>query len=254
MPEKIPGLSVAIITLNEEKNIGRCLDSVRDVADEILIIDSYSTDRTKDICLVSGAVFLENPFKGHIEQKNVALEKAKFDYVLSLDADEVLSAELRENILKVKNLWSHDSYSFNRLTNYCGKWIYNCGWYPDEKLRLVDRRKASWGGANPHDRIILKEGATSMHLQGDLLHYSYYTITDHLKQIDYFTTIASNLLFQKGKKVGLLKLWTCIPMRFFRDYILKLGILDGYYGFVVSRLNAWATFVKYIKLRSLYQK
>ncbi len=253
MPEKIAGLSVVIITLNEEKNIGRCLESVKDIADEIVIIDSYSKDKTKEICIAAGAVFIENPFIGHIEQKNIALEKASYNYILSVDADEALTEELRQNILLIKNNWTKDSYSFNRLTNYCGKWIRHCGWYPDAKVRLIDRRKACWGGVNPHDMMIVQEGATTAHLRGDLLHYSYYSITDHIKQIDYFTTISANLLFQKGRKVGLLKLWTCIPIRFFRDYFLNLGILDGYYGFVISRLNAWATFIKYIKLKSLYK-
>ncbi|MTI29248.1 glycosyltransferase family 2 protein, partial [Cytophagales bacterium RKSG123] len=149
-------ISAVIITYNEEKNIQRCLESLKGVVDEIVVVDSLSTDNTKKICEKFDVHFIENPFEGHIEQKNYAMGCARNDYVLSLDADEALSPKLKESILKVKENWTADFYSFNRLNNYCGQWIRHSGWYPDKKIRLWDRRKGKWGGKNPHDNVVMK--------------------------------------------------------------------------------------------------
>ena len=149
-------ISVVIITLNEEKNIGRCIVSVLDIADEIVVLDSLSTDKTKEICLNYPVKFFEQPFLGYIEQKNKALEFSTYPHVLSLDADEEISAELKKSIQKVKENGVGDGYYFNRLTNYCGKWIKHTDWYPDQKLRLFDKRKGQWSGTNPHDIYTLQ--------------------------------------------------------------------------------------------------
>ena len=245
MPVK---LSVVVITYNEERNIARCLESVRQVADELVVVDSYSTDRTREICLGYGARFLEHPFEGHIEQKNYALTQATFQHVLSLDADEALSPELEQAVLTAKNNWQSDAYSMNRLTNYCGKWIHHSGWYPDTKVRLFDRSKAVWGGENPHDKIILSQGATLQHLRGDLLHYSYYTVTQHLGQINKFTDASSKALIRDGKTVSLPMVILKPLFRFFRAYILKRGFLDGPEGFIISVSSAESVYYKYLKL------
>src|ERR1041385_5289202 len=129
-------LSVVIITYNEEKNIVRCLDSIREIADDIVVVDSFSTDKTEMICKEKGVRFIQHKFEGHIEQKNWAITQAKFPFVLSLDADEAPDEELKKEILKVKADANYDGYKMNRLTNYCGKWIRHCGWYPDTKLRI----------------------------------------------------------------------------------------------------------------------
>ena len=139
-------LSVVIITFNEERNISRCLDSVKDIADDVVVVDSFSVDKTEQICKEKGARFISHTFDGHIQQKNWAITQAKFPHILSLDADEALSDELKKSILEVKKNWKHDGYSMNRLTNYCGQWIYHCGWYPDRKLRLFNSKKGNWGG------------------------------------------------------------------------------------------------------------
>lgn len=146
-------LSVVIITLNEEKNIERCLKSILSVADEIVVVDSFSTDKTKEICHKYNVKFIQHEFEGYIEQKNLALTQAKFQHVLSLYADEALDERLQKNILSIKNNWKHDGYYMNRLTNYCGEWVHHCGWYPDRKLRLFDSTKGNWTGINPHDKI-----------------------------------------------------------------------------------------------------
>lgn len=248
-------LSVVIITFNEEKNIGRCLDSLAGLADDIVVVDSFSTDRTEEICRSKGARFIQHAFEGHIQQKNWAITQAKFPHILSLDADEALDATLRQAILQVKNDWKKEGYYMNRLTNYCGKWIRHCGWYPDKKLRLWDSRKGHWTGINPHDKYELFAGDNNTaHLPGDILHYSFYTIEQHLKQVEYFTDISSKALFQKGKKASLMHLIINPVIKFLRDYLLKLGFLDGYYGFIVCRISAKATYLKYAKLRALLRK
>jgi glycosyltransferase involved in cell wall biosynthesis len=246
-------LSVVIITLNEERNIERCLHSVKGLADEVVVVDSFSKDRTADLCRTLGAKVVEHPFEGHIEQKNYALTQARSPYILSLDADEELSKELHESILSVKNNWTHDAYAMNRMTNYCGSWIRHGGWYPDRKVRLFDKRKAAWGGANPHDKIVLNEGATEMSLEGDILHYSYYDKSDHLRQIDYFTGISAQNLFKQRRRPSLVRMLFGPIVKFTRDYILRGGFLDGSAGLTISILSAKAVFIKYAKLRQLYE-
>lgn len=242
-------ISVVIITYNEERNIGRCLDSVRDIADDIVVVDSYSTDGTEKICREYGVRFIQHAFEGHIEQKNWAINQAKYPHILSLDADELLSEELRRSILEVKENWKYDGYYFNRLTNYCGKWIRHTSWYPARKLRLWDSRKGRWGGLNPHDRFILFKGASKKYLPGDLLHYSYFSINEHIEQINKFSSIVSRAYYKAGKRATILNIIFSPIWRMFRDYFIKLGFLDGYYGLVISVNSAHETFLKYIKLR-----
>lgn len=247
-------LSVVIITFNEERNIARCLDSVRDFADDIVVVDSFSTDKTKEICLEKGARFVEHAFPGHIEQKNWAITQAKFPHILSLDADEAPDEELKAAILRVKSDWKEDGYTMNRLTNYCGKWIHHCGWYPDVKLRLWDSSKGKWGGINPHDKYELNSGATTAHLPGNILHYSYYTVAEHYRQADKFSTIAAQALFKEGKKSSLLHALLKTVAKFIRNYFIKTGFLDGKYGFIISRISAFETWQKYRKLAQIHRQ
>jgi glycosyltransferase involved in cell wall biosynthesis len=247
-------LSVVIITLNEERNIERCIQSVRDIADEIVVVDSFSTDKTEAICLQYGARFIQHQFEGYIEQKNFALSQTSFQYVLSLDADEALSEELSTSILKAKSGFTADGYTMNRLSNYIGTWIHHCGWYPDTKLRLFNRDKGKWGGINPHDEFRFDGPATTEKLKGDILHYSYHSLEDHYRQIEHFTDIASRAYFDKGKKAPLLKLFFSPVVRFIRDYFFLLGFMDGKAGLRICYLSAGATFKKYRKLRKIYQQ
>jgi glycosyltransferase involved in cell wall biosynthesis len=247
-------LSVVVITLNEEHNIGRCLESVKNVADEIVVVDSFSTDRTEEICRLYGAQFIQHKFEGHIEQKNWALSQAHHKLVLSIDADEALSRELEESILLLKLNVACDGYYMNRLTNYCGKWIRHCGWYPDRKLRLFSSEKGKWGGMNPHDKFDFHAKSETGFLKGDLLHYSYYSVEEHYKQVEYFTTISAKAYFIEGKKSNLLKIIFSPLIKFIHGYFIKMGFLDGHYGFVICRISAKATFLKYVKLKELLKK
>ncbi len=248
-------ISATIIAYNEERDIRRCLESVLGIADEIVVVDSYSTDRTEQICREMGTVFLQNKFEGHIEQKNYALSRTSHDCVLSIDADEVLSDRLRQSVLSVKNNWEGDGYSFNRLTSYCGKWIRHCGWYPDTKIRLWNKKKGKWGGTNPHDHVVMQDGSEIRHLEGDLLHYSYHDIRQQLEQINIFSDLAAQAAYEKGKKASFIKDILLDPVfTFFKMYILQGGFLDGYYGFVISVNSSFGKFAKYIKLRELHKQ
>ncbi|MDR3366953.1 MAG: glycosyltransferase family 2 protein [Prevotellaceae bacterium] len=245
-------ISAVIITYNEEKNIARCLQSLQGVADEIIVVDSGSTDRTEEICREFGVTsFIYHPFEGHIQQKNWAMEQAAHSHILSLDADEALSNELKKSILEVKESWTADAYEFNRLTCYCGKWIRHCGWYPDAKVRLWDRRKGRWGGVNPHDKIVMENSESVTRIKGDLLHYSYYSISEHILQLNKFTEVGAREYLKKGKKVSVMKIIYKPVWKFIRDYFVKLGVLDGYYGFIICAISAFATFVKYVKAKQL---
>ena len=244
-------LSVSIIAFNEESNIGRCIESVLPIADEIIVIDSYSSDRTVAISnSFPGVTLVENAFAGYIEQKNFAISRCRNEYILSLDADEALSPELLQSIKQAGENFISDGYTMSRLTNYCGKWIRHCGWYPDVKMRLFNR-KAVWGGINPHDKIILPAGSKISRLKGDILHYSYNTINDHINQIRHFTEIGAQEAYKNGVRSSFLKIIYKPKVKFIRDFIFKLGFLDGFYGYVVCYSSAFATFLKYVRIRML---
>ena len=204
-------LSVVIIAYNEEKNIERCLLSVKEVADEIVVLDSFSTDKTEEICKKHGAKFFQHKFDGHIEQKNRAITYASNPHVLSLDSDEALDAELVNSIKEIKSNFVKEGYYMNRLTNYCGHWVKHCGWYPDKKLRLWESKKGGWTGINPHDKYeLLKGDSNAGHLKGNILHYSYYSVEDHYKQVEYFTAISAKAYFEMGKGAPFFKLFVKI--------------------------------------------
>ena len=242
-------ISGVVITFNEESNIQRCITSMQDVVDEVLVVDSFSTDKTEEICRGLGVKFMQNKFSGHIEQKNFAVEQAQNNVVLSLDADECLSEELQQAIIRAKSEGLTNAYSMNRLTSYCGKWIHHSGWYPDTKIRLWDRTIGMWKGENPHDRVVLNSGLKPKHLKGDILHYSFPTIRSHVETANTFSEIAADAAIRKGRKINIIvhiilnPVWT-----FFNRYIFRLGFLDGLRGFVISVLSAYSNFLKYTKI------
>jgi len=242
-------LSAVIITLNEEKNLDRCLKSLSGIADEIVVVDSFSIDRTADIAHNHGAVFIRNKFEGHIQQKNFALAQAQFDWILSLDADEALDDILRISISEVKRNGIYPAYTMNRLTNYCGKWIRHCGWYPDTKLRLVRKQMAQWTGVNPHDKLELIKSENVGHLKGDILHYSYYSKQDHYTQIEFFGKIAAREMYQRGIKVSRWLTFIKVLAQFIKSFFIKAGFMDGRAGWHISIRSAFATYRKYELLR-----
>ncbi len=246
-------ISAVIITKNEERNIARCLQSLQGVVDEIVVVDSLSTDKTKAICLEYGARFIEQEWLGYGEQKNFGNKAASYDYILSLDADEVLSPELQKSILAIKENWTHDAYSFNRLNVYCGKPIKYCGWYPDKKIRLWDRKKGKWDDADVHEQLELQQGTSVKHLKGDIIHYTYTTVSQHIEKIQKYSDLWVSKAIKRNKKVGFLKLWIIYQWRFFVSYVIRLGFLDGVSGLIVCQMIAYESFIKYAKLHQYYK-
>jgi glycosyltransferase involved in cell wall biosynthesis len=243
-------ISVVIITFNEERNIERCIDSVRIIADEVIVVDSFSTDRTKEICEKMQIHFVSHPWEGYSGSKNKGNSLAKNDWILSLDADEALSESLIQSIQEWQQKAVNTPAKFNRLTNYCGKWVKNGGWYPDSKIRLFNRSSARWEG-DIHETVSFDEESEILHLKGDCLHYSYYSVEQHYNQTEKFTTIQAKDLFLQGKKSPMYKLIFSPVVKFFRVYLFKLGFLDGKVGFTIARISAYATYLKYKKMRIL---
>lgn len=245
-------LSAVVITYNEERNIARCLASLKDVADEIVVVDSFSTDQTEQICASFGVRFIQHPFEGHIQQKNYAISCAVGDFILSLDADEALTPQLTQSILAEKQAgFPYKGYRMNRLTYYCGHWVRHCGWYPDTKLRLIDKAFGEWTGVNPHDRLELHQKSTTPLLNGDLLHYSYYSKEDHFKQIEYFGRIAAKALHEQGKTTNVWQIWAKTLAQLIKSLVLKQAFRDGITGWKIAFRSAFATYRKYSILQEL---
>lgn len=247
-------ISAVIISFNEEANIERCIKSLKNVVDEILVVDSNSTDKTVEISKRLGARVIIHDFEGYKEQKNYATRMATNNYILSLDADEALSKQLESSILAIKSNLVYDGYTINRLNHYCGSWIMHSNWYPDKKLRLFNREKGEWKGINPHDKYMLNSGSRIKHLKGDLLHWVIDSYEQHIEKANRFSSIAAFEYFKLGKKTTTLKMITHMVWRFFKAYILKRGFLDGYNGFAISSLSAYTSFLKYLKLRQLNEE
>lgn len=245
-------LSAIIITQNEERNIGRCIDSLRPIADEIIVVDSGSTDKTEQLCISRGATFVHHDWEGYSAQKNFAESLATGNWILSIDADEALSDELRQSISLVKQAASNSStvYSMCRKNNFCGQWINHCGWYPDEKVRLWPRNSTHWEGV-VHEELCLDRAMHQQRLSGDLLHYSYYSVADFATRQAKYATLAADKAHQQGRHHHIGDLVVKPAWTFMRNYIFRLGILDGHAGYTVCKMSAFYTFLKYARLREL---
>lgn len=239
-------LSVGILTFNSERHIREVLNSVKEIADQIVVLDSGSTDRTPDIVKEFGAELHYRPFDNFVNQKNHLLSLCKGDWVLFLDDDEVVSEELSESIKSAVSGGSRFSgYRMNRITNYLGKWIRHA-WNPDWQLRLAEREKCRWVGDMVHERLEV-EGEVG-YLKGELLHYSYTSVSQHLKKMDLYSTLYAEGAYRRGKRFSLFKLLTSPAGAFLRRYVLKRGFLDGFEGFVLSVMASYYSFLKYFKL------
>lgn len=239
-------ISACIISFNEEKKIEDCLKSLQGIVDEIVLVDSNSTDNTVEIARKYADKVILQDFLGYIEQKNFALEQAGNDWILSLDCDERLSPELQKSILAIKDhIDQADAWKMPRKTFYVYRWLNHC-WYPDLKIRLFNKNTAHWGGTNPHDHIIT-EGDNIRRLDGDIHHYSFDSISDHLKTIDKFTEIGAEELIRKNRTFNIFSPVTHGSWLFFKIYFLKRGFLDGYAGFLVATLSFMHVFIKYSK-------
>lgn len=235
--------------MDEEERIGACLDALA-FCDEIVVVDSHSTDRTRELAAAKGARVIERDWPGHVAQKEFAVRAARHDWVLCVDADEVISPPLRAAIERLKadalGPAGPAGYDFPRCTYYFGRWIRHGTWYPDRQLRLFDRRRGRWGGNDPHDRVEL-DGARAS-LAGDLLHWPYRDLSEHLATIDQYTTIMARGLFERGVRAGWGDLLLRPLVRFLRFYVLKLGFLEGWRGLWLACVAAHYVRLKYAKL------
>lgn len=247
-------ISLVVITYNEAHNIRRCLESAADIVDEILVVDSASTDATVAIAESFGARVVIQPFLGYVAQKRFAISQARYPVVLSLDADEALSEALRQSITGVRAKWSHDCYFMNRLSSIGGSWIRHGGWYPDRKMRLFDRGKYAVEGIDPHDKFVPVPGASSAHLKGDILHYTNGDIAGRAATVNQFSTLAARAFDERGKRGSLGRLLFKPFFRFVVEYFFRRGFLDGFYGFVVARTSAQYVFLREAKLIELQRE
>jgi len=238
-------ISATIVTLNEERNIARAIESLR-CADEVVVVDSGSTDHTREIAMRLGARVIEERWRGYAGQKNFAAGAAGNDWVLSLDADEAVTEELAAEILALKRDGVRfDGYAFPRLAQYLGRWIRHSGWYPDRKVRLYDRRKAEWVGEYVHESVFVH--GTTGQLGGNLLHYTCASLSEHLRTLDRYTSLAARELEARKKAIPMRRLTVDPAWTFFRTYVLQYGFLDGRQGFAIAWMAALYTFLKYAK-------
>lgn len=245
-------LSAVIISLNEERDIGRCLESLVDVCDEIIVLDAYSSDRTADICRAAGVTFLQREWEGYSEAKNHANGLASGDLIVSLDADEALSPELAESIRALRhNAPAGTAYSMNRLNQYFGGWIRHGDWYPDRKVRIFRKNEGQWVGAI-HEKLAFNSPTRIVRLKGDLLHYASPTVRDYVAKSWHYAQLVARADYEQRKT----KLWiyhaAIKPASLFiRSYFLKLGFLDGHRGFLLAAIAAWERYTRYVVFRKL---
>lgn len=243
--ERLP-VSVALISFNEEDNIGRALESIKDIASEIVVVDSHSTDKTREIAKSYGAKVFEEDWKGYVDQKNFALGKCTREYVLSLDCDEVVSSDLKDSIIRAVKDQEADGFYINRKTYYLGRFLEHT-WQPEWRLRLIKRSSnPKWEGYDPHDSLYV-EGKTKR-IKGDLYHYSYKDIEDHYNRALKYSKLVSKAYNKMGRSSKIYNLIFNPMVAFAKNYFIKMGFLDGVRGLSVAVSEAFSTFLKYLYL------
>lgn len=245
-------ISVVIVAFNESEKIEACIKSVKPFADEILLVDSFSEDDTATKALALGVRLIQQQWLGYAAQKNFGNLEAEFDWIFSIDADEIVSPELCNSILKWKADNILKSAYCNRLSSYCGRFLKFGGWYPDKKIRLFYRQDAKWTGSI-HETLSIGNKNPLYFLKGDLLHFPVKSTEEHKEQIEKYTEAAAAEMYANGKKYSLLKPWLNASFKFIKDYFFKLGFLDGKIGYRVALLSAYSTYLKYAKLAKLYK-
>jgi len=245
-------LTAILITLNEERNLPRALDSLAGLPDEILVVDAGSIDRTREIARQRGARVIEHVWKDYSDQRTFAAAQAAHDWVLAIDADEELSPELRASLLTWKQQpATHAAYEFPRCARYLGKWIRHSGWYPDRKTRLYDRRRARFVG--PVHEAVQSDGSVAR-LRGDLFHYTHESLDVHRTKLEAYTTIAAEQSFQQGKRRWLLPALLLPPWTLLQKLVFRAGWLDGWRGILIAWMAARGVYLKFRKLGKLVKR
>lgn len=244
-------ITSTIITFNEERNIARCIDALIPISDEIIVLDSFSTDRTIEICKSKDVRIEQREWKGYSNAKNHLNQLANHEYIFSVDADEAPDDILQNAISNIKEEGLTGVYEVNRLTNYCGKWIKHSGWYPDVKTRIFPKSISQWEGAYVHEELVVKGNPIAKNLDGHLLHYSYYSQKEHRERADKYSELTALKMYEKGKRVGPMKPYISAFGRFVAMFFIKKGFLDGKAGFTIARISALSNIYKYKELRRL---
>lgn len=250
---EVQPLSIVVMTYNEEANIGRCLESVKELGDEILILDSYSTDSTTEIARTFGARIEQCPFDSYVNQKTRLIQLAEYDWVLTIDADEYLSPELKASVIAARTINAFDGYTSNRRNKIGDTWVNHGNWYPDRKIRFFDRRKILITGKDPHDVMQPLMNAKIGHLKGDLMHLADDNISSRNQTIEKHSSRAAEALFAEGKKPRLWRMLIKPVIRFLLAYVVRLGFLDGYYGWIIARSEMHYVWLREVKLWELWK-
>lgn len=246
-------ISAVLITYNEEKRLEPALKSLQGLADEVIVVDRFSSDNTEKIARKYTKNFHKRKWTSYADQKNFANSLAGCDWILSLDADERLSPKLQTKILEIKKTEpENEAFSMPRMTYYLGRWIRFSGWYPDRKIRLFKKEKARWEGEYVHEE--LKVDGKVVPLNSPIHHFTYTGISDHLERINLFSGLGAQKLYARKKKARWFHLIFLPPARFVKSYFLKAGFLDGFPGFVISGLHGYAIFARYAKLKEIWKK
>jgi glycosyltransferase involved in cell wall biosynthesis len=245
-------ITAVIITKNEERNIQRCLDSLKPVVEEIIVVDSNSTDHTVALCRQAGAKVIVQSWLGYGPQKNLGNNAASHDYILSIDADEALDEQLIKSILEEKSRGFQGIYQVSRFNYYYGKFIRHGADYPDKKIRLFNRTNTRWDEKDVHETLLIDPAQKTTLLKGHLLHYTYYRVEEHILKINYYTNLAAQDYFKRGKKASIFKIIFSPLNTFIQSYLLKRGFLNGLHGFILAIMHAYAAFARYVKLWELY--
>jgi glycosyltransferase involved in cell wall biosynthesis len=244
-------VSAVIIVYNEEKNLRECLETVQ-WADELVVVDSHSQDRTVEIAREFTGKIFQKEYKGHIDKKRFAVSKAAHDWVFSIDADERVTPELTLEIRQVLAQGAGEvvGYDMPRMTRHLGRWIRHGEWYPDRVTRLFRRSRMRYEGTEPHDRVILH--GPQGHLNGILLHYNYRDFAHQIQTVQAYSDVAAKTLFAEGRRAGFRNLFLRPPFKFLKCYVLKMGFLDGWPGFIIAVTSAFYVLAKYAKLYEMH--
>lgn len=243
-------LSAIIITKNEALNIERCISAIKHVTKEIIVIDAFSTDETVKIAEENGAWVIQKKWEGYSKTKNFGITKSNNDWILSIDADEVLSGELIQSINNLTPV-NGFAYELDRINNFCGKWINHSGWYPDWKIRLFNKTSAYWVGAFVHEKLKFTKPTEIERLKGKLYHFSYDNLEDHNQRIEKYATLSAAEMHAKGIQSVPTKMYLSPIVRFLKTLVIKRAFLDGKNGWIISRRNAKLVYLKYKKLKAL---
>lgn len=247
-------ISAVIITYNASATIGNCIDALKKVCDEIIVIDSFSTDNTADICRQKNILFFKNEWTGYGPQKNIGISKATHDFILSVDADEIINDELANEIITEKQIGLHPLYNIVRSNFYYTDFVQHGAEAPSPILRLFNRHIAKWDNKSVHENLIISGQPKIKTLKGYLLHYSYTSIEHHIHKANGYTTLSAQDLYTKRKKNYIFKMIFSPPINFFVSFFIRRGFLDGIHGFILATFVAHASFIKYAKLWEMYKR